>query len=154
MKEGEYGEWTDTDYAWTPHGGELLRSFYNDSNKLVVADDNSVVVFKRTFTECADDICLAGIMAHEAAHSWVEWLVATKTNLDRYAQTPVEELIADQVGLELDHSNSIIIDIRDNYHLPTCSNYTGSACLDPAKIWHDFYSLDDIYTISNLVFGK
>jgi RHS repeat-associated protein len=149
MKLSEYDELSDTDYGYTPHGS-ITDNFYNEDGEYFEPDSNSVVIFKRTFTECQDDdLCIAGVLAHEATHSWAEWLIDTKTDLPRTAQVPAEELIADQVGLEVSPNNPIITEVQSRVHMGNCP-----ACADPLKVWNDYYDIDEIYNISNLVFGR
>jgi predicted Zn-dependent protease len=114
-----------------------------------------VVVFKRTFKECDSENCVAGILAHEATHTWLKWLIDTKSNLPRNEQQAAEEVLADQVALLISPANPIILSEEVNgRHVGICQDATKSDCKNPAQIMYDFYKIEEIFNISSLVYGR
>jgi len=154
IRLGQYDQREETDYAFSPNGSRV-DDYYNDNNEFIETPDNQVTVFKRTFDECDSADCVAGILAHEATHSWVEWLIDENSSLPRTDQVPAEEVLADQVALEISPANSIIIGRGiDQKHLTNCMAVTHSECTNPAQILSDYYGIEDIFNISNLVYGR
>jgi RHS repeat-associated protein len=151
---GEYDQREEAPYAFSPNGSRS-DDYYNDDNEFIETPDQQVTVFLRTFEECESDNCVAGVLAHEATHSWMEWLIDNKSSLPRTDLVPVEEVLADKVALEVSPSNSIIIGKGVNeQHFSTCSAYTQSNCSNPAQTLYDYYQIEDIFSIANFVYGR
>jgi RHS repeat-associated protein len=154
IRLGEYDQREPAPYGFSPNGSRS-DDYYNDDNVFIETPDTTVTIFKRTFDECESDNCIAGVMAHEATHSWIEWLIGEKSTLPRTDQIPAEEVLADQVALQVSPSNPIILqeDVGPR-HISVCQNSTGTDCSNPAKIIADYYNIGEIYNIANLVYGK
>ena len=149
-------------YGWTPYG---TNEFYQDRAGTMHHDTNDswVVITQKTLNECEESIeCVAGIMAHEATHSWIEHLIhlensksSTDAFLERNTCGLAEELFADAVAFEISPQNPILKSINSGHHSEDCVNkYGEAACANPETLWESYYPTIDLSSVSDLVFGR
>jgi hypothetical protein len=78
---------------------------YTTGSGLKTANDNTSIITNRLFIACGINIdCFAGIMAHEATHSWIEYRIEERgfsINPKDATYYFASEIIADEVALSL-----------------------------------------------------
>jgi len=140
--------------GWTPYRPQ--QPYFDSDENLKYADDSSVVATEDAFDSCGNSMdCLAGILAHEATHSWIEMKIesAGVPEYDRVSNfTPAEEMLASLVAMEVGDP----MQIQSNYlgeNTFSCQQLTNTPCANPLEMLESYYGIDlsDIY---DLVFGR
>ena len=156
--------WDYIDYAdvgqgetlgWTP---DHENQEYDDQNgDSQFSSDIPVYMTDRGFRSCHSDTCLAGIMAHEATHSWIEFKIeqTSPTNNPRMSNyVYAEEMAADvvaitQIGDAEGYLNNHFYSSNED-----CEGIFGKGnCSNPIQMIEDYY-LIDLSNLSSQIFGR
>jgi len=126
---------------------EQITTLNNGVLEYWSADDTAVYISGFAFNEMCSgsDKCIAGIMAHEATHSWIEYLAGGNAPSPQIGVNLNEEIIADTVSL------AVIGDTRSL--VPTSqhkANIEYSAGVDGYSIDNPFGLVGSYYQINNL----
>jgi len=98
---------TPRDLGTTPRSADEIYYGYNPENPVAdaryIADDYGVYITGDAFDYCELKLsCIASVMAHEAVHSWVEYLIGGSDPASVTPETVAnEELFADNIGIEV-----------------------------------------------------
>ncbi len=158
---GDY--WEYLDYAdvgqgaalgWTP---EKDNDPYLDRNGAPqYSKDPPVYITAKGFESCDSDLCLAGLMAHEATHSTIELKIEQTSPTDNPRISNhifAEEMLADIVAMQVGDPQQLL---NDHYYTSTenCKNIFGDdGCSNPLQMLEDYY-LIDLSNISSSVYRK
>lgn len=140
-------------YGWTPSRPD--DPYYDSNGNVQTANDESVYLTSAGFDTCKMNIeCIAGIMAHEATHSWVELKVeqSSTTGQTRTSGYIIpEEMLADAVAMDMGDPTKLL---TNHYYekAGVCSGQFGNAC-SPISMLESFYGIS-LSNISQLVYGK
>ena len=75
--------------------------------------------------------------------------------MPRTGQLYAEEVLADNVALEISPANPIIVGKGiDQEHLSVCQTGASLDCSNPEQILFDYYKIQEIFNVSDLVYGR
>ena len=162
LAAGDYWEYLDyadvgqgETFGWTPdHENQEYDDRNGDSQ---FSSDTAVHVTDRGFLSCHSDTCLAGIMAHEAVHSWIEFKIEQTSPTDNPRISDyifAEEMAADvfamtQIGDTEGYLNKHFYSSNKD-----CEGIFGKGnCSNTIKMIEDYY-LIDLSNLSSQIFGR
>jgi RHS repeat-associated protein len=141
-------------YGWTPSQAD--EPYSDQSGSTQYASDASVYVTGQGFDACGIDAnCVAGLMAHEATHSWIELKIeqSSTTGQPRIISqyTIAEEMLADLVAFRMGDPQGLL---TQHYYRNAglCESQFGSPCF-PLTMLQGFYGID-LSNISQLIYGR
>ena len=135
-------------FGWTP--SKPNDPYKDASGNEHTADDATVLITGDLLANCDSTLCAAGIMAHEATHSWIEEKIEAvgkeRSTTDMNAGA-AEEALADVVAMPLGDPEGFLMQHMNS----TLNVYTDPRI--PSQYLEDFYTID-LSNIASLVFGK
>jgi hypothetical protein len=139
--------------GWTPSRTD--DPYLDGTGEKHYADDTSVFITGDGFMSCGMNAdCIAGLMAHEATHSWIELKIeqiSTTNHLRLSEYTVAEEMYADVIAMQQGDTKQLLY----THYIKKageCEQYFKTAC-SPQTMLESYYKID-LSNISYLVYGK